>query len=61
MRIFLVLIALAAGACSSETEEKEDPIGETYHEALDKAEEVEATIEEQAEQTRQAIEDAEGN
>lgn len=61
MRVFLVLVALVVGACSSDTEESKDPIGEAYHESLDKAEEVEALVEEQAEATREKIEEAEGN
>ena len=61
MRVFFVLIALVAGACSSDTEESKDPIGEAYHESLDKAEEVEAIIEERAEAAREEIEAAEGN
>ena len=61
MRIFLVLIALVAGACSSDTEDNKDPIGDSYHDSLDKAEEVEAIVEDQAEATREKIEEAEGN
>lgn len=61
MRIILVLIALVAGACSSDTEDSKDPIGEAYHDSLDKAEEVEAIVEDQAEATREKIEEAEGN
>ena len=61
MRVFLVLIALAASACSSDTEESKDPIGEAYHDSLDKAEEVEAILEERAEAARDEIEAAEGN
>ena len=61
MKYLLILVVLALGACSESSEENKDPIGEPYHDALDKAAEVEAIVEEQAEATRQEIEEAEGN
>jgi hypothetical protein len=61
VRIILAVIALAVVACSDDTKTAEDPIGESYHEALDKADEVEAIVEEQAEATRKKLEEAEGN
>ena len=61
MRSLLVLLALALSACGNDAQENKDPIGDAYHESLDKAEEVEAIVEDQAEATRKAIEEAEGN
>ena len=61
MRFLFVLIAFVAVACTSDTEESKDPIGESYHESLDKAEDVEAIMNEHADTTRKEIEEAEGN
>ena len=64
MRVLLVLIASILVACGGDTEDNEenkDPIGASYHESLDKAENVEAIVEEHAEAQRKEIEEAEGN
>ncbi len=64
MRVLLVLIASVLVACGSDNEDNEenkDPIGSSYHESLDKAEEVEAIIEQHDEARREELEEAEGN
>lgn len=61
MRIILVVAVFVLGACSNDAEDARDPIGESYHEALDEAEEVEAIVEDHAETTRKELEKAEGN
>lgn len=61
MRILPVLIILVLGACGREAKETGDPIGESYHESLDKAGEVEAIVEERADAIQEEIDAAEGN
>jgi hypothetical protein len=62
VRIILVVIALVMAACGGkDSDDKTDPIGESYHEALDKAENVESIVEQQAEAARKELEEAEGN
>ena len=62
MRFILVMIALVIAACGgSDSEDKKDPIGESYHESLEKAEDVETIVDDHAEAMRKKLEEAEGN
>jgi hypothetical protein len=70
MRIAIFCAALALGACGSETstpepvandERPSSVIGDPLHQALDRAESVQGTIDDRAADMRRRLEEAEGN